>query len=241
MKYNVVSLDQSLISTALVVEGPSGIRMINYCRESAATGKKGMKKWFKLAEQHVEYRFIEYREYANYSEGEIIKLKDYDRITDMIIDDILATIDINIPTKVGIEGYSYSSSAGDIIDLVTFSTLLRKKLFDRVSEDIIVLSPSTLKLETCKLTYGPIVTETGKKVKKLKYEWRNNMGIAGGSFTKTEMLMAIIDNKSMQSGWAEHCRQVKDDLLSVSTIPKPYEDINDAFLIYNVIKSEKPV
>ena len=241
MKYNVVSLDQSLISTALIVEGPSSIRMINYCRESAAAGKKGMKKWFKLAEQHVEYRFIEYREYANYSEGEIIKLKDYDKITDMIIDDILATIDINIPTKVGIEGYSYSSSAGDIIDLVTFSTLLRKKLFDRVSEDITVLSPSTLKLETCKLTYDPIVTETGKKVKKLKYEWRNNMGIAGGSFTKTDMLMAIIENKSMQGGWAEHCRQVKDDLLSVSTIPKPYEDINDAFLIYNVIKSEKPV
>ena len=241
MKYNVVSLDQSLISTALVVEGPSAIRMINYCRESAAAGKKGMKKWFKLAEQHVEYRFIEYREYDNYSEGEIIKLKDYDRITDMIIDDILATIDINIPTKVGIEGYSYASSAGDIIDLVTFSTLLRKKLFDRVSEDITVLSPATLKLETCKLTYDPIVTETGKKVKKLKYEWRNNMGIAGGSFTKTDMLMAIIDNKSMQGGWAEHCRQVKDDLLSVSTIPKPYEDINDAFLIYNVIKSEKPV
>ena len=67
------------------------------------------------------------------------------------------------------------------------------------------------------------------------------MGIAGGSFTKTDMLMAIIENKSMQGGWAEHCRQVKDDLLSVSTIPKPYEDINDAFLIYNVIKSEKPV
>lgn len=241
MKYNIVSLDQSLISTALVVEGPAGIRMINYCRESAATGKKGMKKWFKLAEQHVEYRFIEYREFSNYSEGELIKLKDYDRITDMIIDDIITTIDTNIPTKVGIEGYSYSSSAGDIIDLVTFSTLLRKKLFDRVSEDITILSPSTLKLETCKLTYDPIVTETGKKVKKLKYEWRNNMGIAGGSFTKTDMLMAIIENKSMQGGWAEHCHQIKDDLLSVSTIPKPYEDINDAFLIYNVIKSEKPV
>lgn len=240
MEFNVVSLDQSLISTALVVEGPKGLRMINYCRESAASGKKGMKKWFKLAEQHVEYRFIEYREFENYSEGEITKLKDYDRITDLIIDDILETIDPSLPTKVGIEGYSYSSSAGDIIDLVTFSTLLRKKLFDRVSEDITVLSPASLKLETCKLTYDPIVTETGKKVKKLKYEWRNNMGIAGGSFTKTDMLMAIVENRWMD-GWAEHCRQVKDDLLSVSTIPKPYEDVNDAFLIYNVIKSQRPV
>lgn len=241
MDFNVVALDQSLISTALVVAGPKRTRMINYCRESAVAGKKGMKKWFKMAEQHVEYRFIDYRTFETYSDGELIKLKDYDAITDLIISDILETIDASLPTKVGIEGYSYSSSAGDIIDLVTFSTLLRKKLFDRVSEDITVLSPASLKLESCKLTYDPIVTETGKKVKKLKYEWRNNMGIAGGSFTKTDMLMAIVENKRNDHLWFEHCRQVKDDLLSVSTIPKPYEDINDAFLIYNVIKSEKPV
>lgn len=239
MEYNIVALDQSLISTALVVASPKRTRMINYCRETAAAGKKGMKKWFKLAEQHVEYRFIEYREFESYSEGELIKLKDYDRITDMIVDDVLDTIDQGLPTKVGIEGYSYSSSAGDIIDLVTFSTLLRKKLFDRVSQDITVLSPSSLKLEACKLTYNPIVTETGKKVKKLKYEWRNNMGIAGGSFTKTDMLMAIVENTKIGHPWFEHCRQVKDDLLSVSTIPKPYEDINDAFLIYSVLKQKE--
>jgi hypothetical protein len=49
-------------------------------------------------------------------------------------------IDKSLPTKIGIEGYSFSSNAGAIIDLVTFSTLLRKKLFD-LSEDILVLSP----------------------------------------------------------------------------------------------------
>ena len=241
MEYNIVALDQSLISTALVVASPKKTRMINYCRETSAAGKKGMKKWFKMAEQLVEYRFIDYRSFETYSEGELIKLKDYDVITDLIISDILETIDVSLPTRVGIEGYSYSSSAGDIIDLVTFSTLLRKKLFDKVSQDITVLSPASLKLESCKLTYDPIVTETGKKVKKLKYEWRNNMGIAGGSFTKTDMLMAIVENKRQDHPWFEHCRLVKDDLLSVSTIPKPYEDIIDAFLIYNVIKQERPV
>lgn len=239
MDYNIVSLDPSLISTALVVGRGDSYKIFNYCRESAAMGKTGMKKWFKMAEQGVTYRYIEYRQYEGYSEGELVKLKDYDTISDMIIADISKEIDPSLPTRIGIEGYSYSSSAGDIIDLVTFSTLLRKKLFDFISQDITVLSPTTLKLESCKLTYPPIVTETGKKVKKIKYEWRNKMGISGGSFTKTDMLMSIFENESFSDGWSKHIKLVKDDLLSVSTIPKPYEDVNDAFTLYKVLQNRE--
>jgi hypothetical protein len=115
---------------------------------------------------------------------------------------------------------------------------LRKKLFDQISEDITVMSPSTLKLESCKLTYPPIVTETGKKVKKVKIEYRNNLGLSGGKFTKTDMFMAIVDNNEMQDFWTKHCKLVKSDVLGVATIPKPYEDVNDAFLIYSVLKKE---
>jgi hypothetical protein len=238
MKYNIVALDPSLISTALVVSTGDTFKMYNYCRESSAFGKTGIKKWFKLAEQFVTYKFITYREFTDYSEGELTKLKDYDKITDDIISDILSNIDLSKPTKIGIEGYSFSSTAGDIIDLVTFSTLLRKKLFDQISEDITVMSPSTLKLESCKLTYPPIVTETGKKVKKVKIEYRNNLGLSGGKFTKTDMFMAIVDNNEMQDFWTKHCKLVKSDVLGVATIPKPYEDVNDAFLIYSVLKKE---
>jgi hypothetical protein len=238
MKYNIVALDPSLISTALVVSSVDTFKMYNYCRESSAFGKTGIKKWFKLAEQFVTYKFITYREFKDYSEGELTKLKDYDKITDDIISDILSNIDTSKPTKIGIEGYSFSSTAGDIIDLVTFSTLLRKKLFDQISEDITVMSPSTLKLESCKLTYPPIVTETGKKVKKVKIEYRNNLGLSGGKFTKTDMFMTIVDNNQMQDFWTKHCKLVKSDVLGVATIPKPYEDVNDAFLIYNVLKTE---
>ena len=238
MEYNIVALDPSLISTALVVSSGDTFKMYNYCRESSAFGKTGIKKWFKLAEQFVTYKFITYREFTDYSEGELTKLKDYDKISDGIISDILSNIDTSKPTKIGIEGYSFSSTAGDIIDLVTFSTLLRKKLFDQISEDIIVLSPSTLKLESCKLTYPPIVTETGKKVKKVKIEYRNTLGMSGGKFTKTDMFMAIVENNEMLDFWTKHCKLVKSDVLGVATIPKPYEDVNDAFLIYNVLKKE---
>jgi hypothetical protein len=236
MEYNIVALDPSLISTALVVSSGDTFKMYNYCRESSVFGKTGIKKWFKLAEQFVTYKFITYREFKDYSEGELTKLKDYDKITDDIISDILSNIDSSKPTKIGIEGYSFSSKNGDIIDLVTFSTLLRKKIFDQISEDIIVMSPSTLKLESCKLTYPPIVTETGKKLKKVKVEYRNNLGLAGGSFTKTDMFMVIVENNEMSDFWTKHCKLVKSDVLGVATIPKPYEDVNDAFLIYNFLK-----
>jgi len=234
---NLVTIDPSLISTAIVVNG----KIFNYCRESKVYGKTGMTKWFKLAEQFVEYKFIEYRDFSDYSEGELTKLKDYDSITDSIIKDILDNIDSSKPTKIGIEGYSFSSTAGDIIDLVTFSTLLRKKLFDKVSKDILVLSPSTLKLESCKLTYPPIIKEIGGKKPRQEFIWRNKIGISGGSFTKKDMLESIVDNTGINDDWSNHCRSIKTELLAITNIPKPYEDCNDVYLIYQILKKQNPL
>ena len=234
MKYNIIAIDPSLISTALVVSSGDTFKIYNYCRESKAFGKKGITKWFGLAEEFITYKFIEYREYKDYSEGELVKLKDYDKISDTIITDILENIDPNKPTKIGIEGYSFSSAAGDIIDLVTFSTILRKKLFDKISEDIFVLSPSTLKLESCKLTYAPI----NIGIKKEKWIYKNKIGISGGSFTKSDMFLAIVENDCLDDYWAKHCKFIKSDILEPKQIQKPYEDVNDAYLIYMVLKKE---
>jgi hypothetical protein len=233
---NIVAIDPSLISTALVVSSGDTFKIYNYCRESKVYSKKGMTKWFKSAEQFVEYRFIDYRTFSDYSEGELTKLKDYDKITDEIISDILANINPNMETKVGIEGYNFGAQVGDLIDLVAFSTLLRKKLFDLVSQNIWVMSPSTLKLESCKLTYQPIRTEIGKKVVKIKEEYRNKIGIPGGKFTKNDMALSIIENENLDDYWSKHCKSIKEELTSLSTIQKPYEDINDSFLIYQILK-----
>jgi hypothetical protein len=233
---NIIAIDPSLISTALVVSSGDTFKIYNYCRESKVFGKKGITKWYGMAEEFVTYKFINYREFEDYSEGELTKLKDYDAITDSIIEDILENIDPNLESKIGIEGYNFGAQVGDLIDLVTFSTLLRKKLFDRISEDILVMSPSTLKLESCKLTYKPIIKETGKKKITIKEEWRNNIGMPGGKFTKNDMALSIIENDFLDDFWIKHCKFVKDDLTSVSTIQKPYEDVNDAYLIYQILR-----
>ena len=234
MEYNIIAIDPSLISTALVVSSGDTFKIYNYCRENKVFGKKGITKWFGFAEEFITYKFIEYREYKDYSEGELVKLKDYDKISDTIITDILENIDPKKPTKIGIEGYSFSSAAGDIIDLVTFSTILRKKLFDKISEDIFVLSPSTLKLESCKLTYEPI----NIGVKKEKWIYKNKIGISGGSFTKSDMFLSIVENECLDDYWAKHCKSTKTDILEPKQIQKPYEDVNDAYLIYMVLKKE---
>jgi len=238
---NIVAIDPSLISTALVVSSGDSFKIYNYCRESDAYGKKGLTKWFKFAEEYVNYKFIECREFEDYSEGELTKLKDYDKITDQIIDDILENIDISKETKIGIEGYNFGAQVGDLVDLVTFSTLLRKKLFDKVSKNIIVLSPSTLKLESCKLTYEPTVEEIGGKNPRKEYKWRNNLGISGGKFQKPDMYYAIIENNTLEDYWAKHCKLMRGDITSVKNINKPYEDVNDAYLIYQVLKKENPL
>jgi len=227
-KYNIIGIDPSLISTGLVVNG----KLINYCREKDATNKSGLSKWFKYCEKELVLKYIEYREYANYSDGEIIKLKDYDKITSQIVKDIEDNIDKSLPTKIGIEGYSYASDAGAIIDLVTFSTLLRKKLFDYISQDITVFAPLTLKVESCKLTYPPI--NEGKK--KEKWVYKNNDGVAGGSFTKHGMFLAIIENKNLNDDWTNLCRSLKPDIMGATKVPKPFEDVNDAWLLFNILK-----
>jgi hypothetical protein len=234
---NIVAIDPSLISTAVVVNGD----IINYCRESSVYNKTGMSKWFKSAEQFAEFKFINYKQFDNYSEGEITKLNDYDVITDMIISDILSKIDSGKETRLGIEGFSFGSAQGDLIDLVTFSTLLRKKILDNVTKDIIILSPSTLKLESCKLTYQPIIKEIGRKVKRIEYEWRNTLGIPGGKFTKIDMARSIIENNNINDKWSDYLKSIKDDILSLKNIPKPHEDINDSWLLYNIIKYESNI
>jgi hypothetical protein len=225
---NFIGLDPSLISTAMVVNG----KLFNYCREKDAMNKSGYSKWFKYCEDKATFRFITYRDTDSYSEGELLKLKDYDKITDQIIKDIEENIDKTKPTKIAIEGYSYSSDAGAIIDLVTFSTLLRKKLYDYISTDITVLSPSTLKLESCKLTYPPI--NEGKK--KEKWVYKNSYGISGGSLTKHGMFMCIVDNNEIKDDWSTLCKTMKDDIMGSTKVPKPFEDLNDAFLLYHYLK-----
>ena len=220
-----VSIDPSLISTAVVVGNGESFTMLNFCREKDSRTKKGWSKWFSLCEELVQFILIDYNQAKGYSEGEMSKLQDYNSVTEQIVDQIVK-LTHGEKFKVAIEGFSFSSSAGDIIDLVTFSTLLRIKLLS-LTKDITIVSPMTLKQLSCKLTYEPI--DIGKK--KPKLVWKNKSGIAGGHFTKREVFLSIIES-DRNDKWTLHCKSMASEILAMRSIPKPYEDCCDAFILY---------
>jgi len=55
------------------------------------------------------------------------------------------------------------------------------------------------------------------------------------------MFKSIIDNNNLNDFWANHCKLSQTDVLSISVIPKPYEDLNDSYLIYKVLEKQNPL
>lgn len=221
---NVITIDPSKVSTAMVVNG----KLFNYTTKDNAYNKSGLSKWYEMFNNHITYRFVEYTKYKSYEEEQLVKLHDFNVLSDLIITDIKANIDINKKCVIGIEGFAFSSKNGALIDLVMLSTLIRHKLVSDISPHLVVISPSTLKQEACRMTYG--LTDIGKK--KPKLITMNNEGIKGGSFTKKEMYQAIIENTEfVKHPYVMSLKSFSDELLNMK-IPKPIEDINDAFLLY---------
>jgi len=54
------------------------------------------------------------------------------------------------------------------------------------------------------------------------------------------MFMAIVENEVWEDYWTKHCKLSQKDILGIAKIPKPYEDVNDAFLIYKYLEKQNP-
>lgn len=221
---DIVCIDPSLSCTAVVV---NDVKAAFVNKDVATTKTDKLKKWFELAAPFINYHFHVNNEKLSYSSLEIAKLSLYNNITDSIISFIRDNI--TCTPKVFIEGYSYSSSAGPLVDLVTFGTLLRFKIFNNISKDVNIITPSELKLLAAKLTYSPI-KEKNKTV------WRNKQGVSGGQFKKPDMFKCLVENHTLNCEWVRFLRGHAQEILSKNAIPKPIEDINDAKLMFEIVK-----
>lgn len=231
-----VGIDPSILSTSIAVQANGKTYLENFTYEEFVYGKNDKKKWFKLADEIMEVKtFKRYKENLTYSESEISKLVKTDLQTDYIVNRILS-YDFNKDSIfiLNIEGYSYSSSAGHIIDLVTFSSVLRKKLYEKVSTHLIVTQPTQLKSNIAKLCYEPIVKEIGGKNTRTEYIYKNNDGITGGRFKKKEILQAINDS-NFKDDYATFVKNNFEMLNKSKNVPKPFEDCNDAYFLMKMI------
>lgn len=224
-----VGVDPSLNSTAVCIELTDGTEFfMNYAKLTKHS------QWMKRTTDCVAYHLHSFTEVKEYSPSEVVKVMEYGKLA--------ADIALRLATRktgaetlldglqgavVAMEGYSYGSSAGPLIDLVTFGSELRRQLINAGAE-LHIVSPMALKVAACKLAYG--VDKKGIS--------RNDIGLAGGKFTKNEMFRAMYKYeranplKTILSSW-------EVDINGMKNTPKPVDDLVDAYWLCQVAKSIK--
>jgi hypothetical protein len=232
---NIIGIDSSKVSTAMAIKSNKGEFLFNY------TTKKEGYKWIKQTNHLVKYYHFETKEDKNidtYSDSEVKKLIAFSKVSNEILKDVLEHIDKDDETIIRIEGYSYGSTAGDIIDLVGIGQSIRLKIVEKVPNisKIEIIAPKRLKTLCCEFAYGEPTQAVSEKTGKLLKKWipsRNNMGIVGGDFTKHEMFESMKDC-DLDSPLKEFYKDNYENIYNMKTFLKPFEDINDSIWLLNV-------
>ena len=229
---NYIGLDCSLTSTGLYILLDNGNEYYyNYMNSDK------LSKWHKTL-SYITYRNYENIKADNYSDTEVAKIIQYNKITNMIVSDILTHCKPE-ETVVITEGYSYSSSnTSSLLDLVCYATLLRNKLVALPFNEFIVKAPSTLKLQTCQMTYDPIIKVIGGKNPREERIYKNTIGISGGNFKKHDVFLALLDNNKINIRLKKSLLPHKMELFKMKTLPKPIDDMIDAVFLAHTEKNQ---
>jgi hypothetical protein len=231
-----IGIDPSLVSTSICIEVNGEDKFYNF------TTNPKRSKWHNLVSNICTYHTNYYSQHKDYTKSEISKNLEYDAVAIKIINIIMEYVKLD-DCIIGIEGYSYSSSSGPLIDLVTFSTLLRNKILKMSLVDsnefnikkLLIIQPSLLKSETCKRIYNRQIKKNSKMV------FVNLQDITGGSFKKTQMVQTIFDNAEQYNNSCSLYNAIKSEkeqLLSAKAIPKPIDDMSDSYWIKEYIKDK---
>ena len=217
----IIGADLSLNSSALCIFKDNNLIFKNY------TSKNPSYKWFKNSSHLINYTFHEFDNSSEYTASEVDKLKKYDEITENIKNDVSKIIDGDEEIKIYIEGYAFSAN-GKLIDIITFSTLLRYKLLKLPNVHLYFIPPSSLK----SFIGGQVYEKDKKGV------YRNQNGKASGSFDKKDMMEALL-KLNLDFEYMNYLKANKDLLLSTKEIPKPFDDTTDSacLMYYGIIEN----
>jgi hypothetical protein len=226
---NLIGIDISIDSTGMSILREGEIIISNFTVQKRNAG------WIKKTMDVIDYEFINYtyKDIDNYTESEIMKLREFDHVTDLIFNKIIGNINKREKTMIAIEGYNYSriKNTNSIIDIVSFSTLLRIKLLSLSKlEKLIIISPATVKSKACEMAYGYTMTKSGKKIIN-----KNINGLAGGNFDKKDMLISLYE-MNINNKLTTILNKYKEDLLKLKNVPKPIDDLIDSFFLMNILK-----
>jgi len=208
---NIISIDPSLSSTAVVISNDNKHRYISFYKDFKETNK-----WCKSLLPFVEFYSIKFTTLNNFSENELLKFKQYDELSLLIVSKIKKYLNNSL---VKIESYSQQSKNGKFQDLIIFGTLLRYHIL-KYTNNIKLYPPKEVKKSIAKHVYG--VDEKGIS--------RNYEKKAGGNFNKWDMFYTLV-HLNDSSKICEYCKENINDITKNKNVPKPLEDLIDAYLL----------
>lgn len=228
----VIGIDISPTSTAVFINGTTQ-HLLNYSTQ------KPNNKYIKLLENFVQFYFIEYNKTEKYSEKEILKAKVYYDISNQITNSLQSMLPNNADLHFVIEGHSYSSQAGHIIDVATITGMIKSNLFRFFpSATLHLISPISLKLMVAELVYGCTIIEVGRRV--IRQEKRintNHLNTPPNKYQKTDMIMALHDYKcNIPAIFDQFMIENYGMLSKLKSLPKPIDDLVDAFWLSETFK-----
>ena len=207
-----IGIDFSINSPGICIRA-NQLSFIGFYNTEGKNYKKGDPRDFKI---HREISSLEGVSILNFNRRK--KHEDYciDQAQKIEDSHTLATlISSQIPegAPIGLEGYSYGSKGNSFIDLIAFNSVLRNRLWVD-GHSVSVFTPSQVK--TC----------AGK-----------------GNLNKQGMFLAFVDNKTddeLLTGNAfwKYCVENRD--FASGDIPKPIDDLVDAYWISRVVSRLKP-
>ena len=137
------------------------------------------------------------------------KLEDAGNISSLMVN-IFSTLFEGDKVSVALEGFSYGSKGNSFIDIIQYNTFLRKELIDKYSiENLSVFQPS--------------------HVKKLAGKGNANKHYMAKAFQDD-----VLNDKNLRSTKLWKWTQGKDFSIK---IPKPIDDIIDAYFILKALKA----
>ena len=215
----IIGIDPSITTSAIYF-----IDTANNIEYFKIYGKLRRGKWWESVKDVCEQITCEYDYPADYSEQDIYKNIAYGKTAELIGNEI----ELFKPDLVVIEGYSYSSAAGDLLDLCTFGSALRKSILSK-NIPIKILAPTQLKSMAGALAYGL----DKKNIARRPIREGEKAGLAAGKFTKKEMLEALIC-------YAPNCSLITslgpmaNEAILLAAIPSPINDMVDAMFLAHV-------
>jgi len=228
-----IGIDISKISTAMCIERNDKVFLYNY------TTTKPNNIWVNDTSEFINYRYLkyDYKTTKDYSEREMKKFDEFEEVSDIIVNDIFDNVNILDSISIAIEGFSYNSAVGPIIDLVELSTLIKHKIKTKVKGmvTIKIISPLTLKSVSCENVYWAQYIEKGVRVIKKIKVIKGPDGKLGKDFDKKDMFNMFLASK-LNMPLKEHFDFYQEKILKNKLLPKPLDDVIDSIFLKEILK-----